>query len=66
MLYERARVNNYDVLEIPHDYDPAQAVKDIEILAEYAGMHTGRFSKKNLQRIAYLKGLAKDIVEDLD
>ena len=62
----RISYDGYSVLEITPDADPVQAVKDIEVLAEYAGMHTGRFSRKNLQRLAYLQGLAKDIAEDVD
>ena len=53
-------------VDIPPDTDPMQAVKDIEILAEYAAMHTGRFSRKHLQKLALIQGFAKDIAEELD
>ena len=53
-------------VDIPPDTDPMQAVKDIEMLAEYAAMHTGRFSRKHLQKLALIQGFAKDIAEELD
>jgi len=62
----RISYDGVHVLEIPSDTDPIQAVEDAAILLEYAGMHSGMFSRKKLEKLKLVRAILRQVAEDID